>query len=79
MRPDKREWTGAQGMSRARLDQIINLKHELIRLAGTIDWTWLDQELAGCFSDEGRPGLTIRFIVGLLLLKHIHGLSDGEV
>ena len=64
---------------RARLDQIINLKHELVRLAGMIDWAWIDGELAGCFSDEGRPGLTTRFMVGLLLLKHIHGLSDEEV
>jgi IS5 family transposase len=79
MRPGKQEWTGAQDMFRARLDQIINLKHELVRLAGTIDWAWIDAELSGCFSEEGRPGLTTRFMVGLLLLKHIHGLSDEEV
>ena len=34
MRPGKQEWTGAQDMFRARLDQIINLKHELVRLGG---------------------------------------------
>jgi len=79
MGPGKQEWTGAQDMFRARLDQIINLKHELVRLAGEIDWAWIDAELAGCFSEEGRPGLTTRFMVGLLLLKHIHGLSDEEV
>lgn len=66
-------------MFRARLDQITNLKHELVRLAGTIDWAWIDAELAGCFSDEGRPGLTSRFMVGFLFLKHIHGLSNEEV
>ena len=48
-------------------------------MAGTIDWSWIDAELSGCFSDEGRPGLTTRFMVGLLLLKHIYGLSDEEV
>lgn len=42
-------------MFRARHDQIINLKHELVRLAGTIDWAWIDAGLAGCFCDEGRP------------------------
>ncbi len=79
MRPGKQEWTGAQDLFRARLDQIINLEHELVRLAGTIGWDWIDTELSGCFSEEGRPGLTTRFMVGLLLLKHIYGLSDDGV
>ena len=47
MRPGKQEWTGTQDLFRALLDQIINLKHELVRLAGTIDWAWIDAELAG--------------------------------
>ena len=79
MRPGKQEWTGAQDLFRARLDQIINMQQDLVRLAGTIDWAWIDQELAACFSEEGRPGLTTRFMVGLLLLKQIYGLSDEEV
>jgi len=79
MRPGKQEWTGAQDLFRARLDQIINMQQDLVKLAGTIDWAWIDQELAACFSEEGRPGLTTRFMVGLLLLKQIYGLSDEEV
>ena len=79
MRPGKREWTGAQDLFRARLDQIINMQQDLVKLAGTIDWAWIDRELAACFSEEGRPGLTTRFMVGLLLLKQIYGLSDEEV
>ena len=63
----------------ARLDQIINMKHELIRLAHEIDWGWIDGELAGLFSDKGRPGTEARFIIGLSLLKHIYGLSDEGV
>ena len=49
------------------------------QLAEQIDWDWIDAELADCFSDEGRPGLAARFMVGLLLLKQIQGLSDEEV
>ena len=79
MRPGKREWTGEQDLFRARLDQIINMKHELVRLAQTIDWPWIDHELADCFSEAGRPGLATRFMVGLLLLKQMHGLSDEQV
>ena len=60
MRPGKQEWTGEQDLFRARLDQIINMKHELVRLAQTLDWRWIDSEVAGCFSEEGRPGLPTR-------------------
>ena len=39
---------------RAHLDQIINMKHELVALADRVDWAWLDEQLAGYFSDQGR-------------------------
>jgi IS5 family transposase len=48
---------------RVRLDQIINMKHELVQLAAKIDWSWIDS----------------RFVIGLLLLKHMFGLSDEGV
>lgn len=79
MRPGKQEKTGAQDLFRVRLDQIINLKHELVRLAEAIDWGWIDAELAERFSEQGRPATETRFMVGLLLLKHIYGLSDEGV
>ena len=31
------------------------------------------------YSDKGRPGDETRFVIGLLLLKHIYGLSDEGV
>ena len=37
MRPKKHETTMSGDLFRARLDQIINLKHELVQLAGRID------------------------------------------
>jgi IS5 family transposase len=55
------------------------MRHELVRLADAIDWDWLDSELADRFSDSGRPGTETRFMVGLLLLKHIYALSDEGV
>ena len=79
MRPGKQEPTGEQDLFRTRLDQIINMKHELVRLAQTIDWDWIDDELADCFSEAGRPGLPTRFMVGLLLLKQTYALSDEQV
>ena len=55
MRPKQQQKARHYDLFRARLDQIINLKHELVVLADKIDWTWLDAQPAGCFSDEGRP------------------------
>jgi IS5 family transposase len=79
MRPRKPEKSGSGDLFRARLDQIINMRHELVRLADAIDWDWLDGELVDRFSDTGRPGTETRFMIGLLLLKHIYALSDEGV
>jgi IS5 family transposase len=79
MRPKKHETTGSGDLFRARLEQIINMKHELVLLAGKIEWQWIDSEIAPLYSDKGRPGIETRFVIGLLLLKHIYGLSDEGV
>jgi len=79
MRPKQRTTTQSGDLFRARLEQIINMKHELVQLAGKIDWAWLDGEIAPLYSDKGRPGIETRFVIGLLLLKHIYGLSDEGV
>ncbi|MCP1806800.1 IS5 family transposase [Bradyrhizobium japonicum] len=79
MRPKKHKTTGSNDLFRARLDQIINMKHELVLLAGKVDWDWIDGEIAPLYSENGRPGIETRFMIGLLLLKHIYGLSDEEV
>jgi transposase, IS5 family len=79
MRPKQHETTESGDLFRARLDQIINLMHELVQLAGKIDWEWIDGEVAPLYSDQGRPGIETCFVIGLLLLKHIYGLSDEGV
>jgi IS5 family transposase len=79
MRPKQPRKADHDDLFRARLDQIINMRHELVLLAEKIDWAWLDVELAGCFSDRGRPGEPVRFMLGMFLLKHTYGLSDEQV
>ncbi|MEY9707463.1 hypothetical protein ABIF50_003276 [Bradyrhizobium diazoefficiens] len=79
MRPKKHRTTGSNDLFRSRLDQIINMRHELVLLAGRVDWDWIDGEIAPLYSDNGRPGIATRFMIGLLLLKHIYGLSDEGV
>jgi IS5 family transposase len=62
---------------RPRLDQIINMKHPLVRLAEQIDWQFLDQRYASvCTPGPGQPGLPTRLIAGLFILKHMENLSD---
>ena len=79
MRPKQPKTTEEGDLFRARLEQIINMKHELVQLAGKLDWDWIDHEIAPLYSDKGRPGIETRFVIGLLLLKHIYGLSDEAV
>jgi transposase, IS5 family len=62
---------------RPALDQIIDLGHPLTRLAGAIDWGFLDRRFASvCAAGPGQPGLPTRLVAGLFILKHMHNLSD---
>ncbi len=79
MRPKEQQKARHDDLFRARLDQIINMRHELAVLADKIDWTWLDAQLADCFSDQGRPAEPVRFMIGMFLLKHTYALSDEQV
>ena len=79
MRPKQRDEKGSGDLFRARLDQIIDMKHELVRLADEIDWGRIDDQVAERFSAAGRPGTETRFMIGILLLKQIYGLSDEGV
>jgi len=59
------------------LDQIIDMGHPLVRLAGEIDWGFLDGRFRTvCLPGPGQPGLPTRLVAGLFILKHMHNLSD---
>ncbi|MGY2933051.1 hypothetical protein ACVWZ6_002653 [Bradyrhizobium sp. GM6.1] len=64
MRPKKHRTTGSGDLFRARLDEISNMKHELVQLAGKVDWEWIDGEIAPLYSENGRPGIATRFRSG---------------
>ncbi len=53
MRPKQRDEKSSGDLFRARLDQIIDMRHELVRLADEIDWAWIDDRVADCFSAAG--------------------------
>ena len=65
---------------RSRLDQILNRRHPLYRLADSIDWSLFDSEFGPLYVENfGRPGLPIRLLVGLHYLKHAYNVSDEAV
>src|SRR3989442_9834751 len=80
MRPKERREGSEQDLFRARLDQIIDLDHALVRLARAIDWRFLEEKLGAGFTDEpGRPPLPTRLMAGVLILKHSYKLSHEGV
>ena len=77
MRPKERRETGQGDLLRSRLDAIIDMGHPLVKLARTIDWSFLEQRFGAVYDDTpGRPPLSTRLMAGLAILKHTHDLSD---
>ncbi len=77
MRPKERRDTGQTDLFRARLDQIVDPIHALVKLAAAIDWRFLEERLGAVYDDDpGRPPLPTRLMAGLAILKHLHDLSD---
>lgn len=79
MRPKQPERSASDDLFRMRLENIIDMRHPLVRLAAEIDWDHLDESFAPLYAEEGRPGVPTRFMAGLHILKHVHGLADEEV
>ena len=73
----------SEDLFRHRLDNQIDLRHPLIRLAERMPWAALEQSLQGTLpptpAGGGRPALPIRLMAGLLYLKHAYNLSDESV
>ena len=77
MRPKERRDTGQTDLLRSRLDAIIDMGHPLVKLAATIDWSFLERRFGAVYEDKpGRPPLPTRLMAGLAILKHTYDLSD---
>ena len=61
------------------LIEIINPNHELVILAGKMDWQSFENEFGPLYSTTGQPGIPIRTMTGLLILKRIYNLGDETV
>lgn len=74
MRPKERRDTGQTDLPRSRLDAIIDMGHPLVKLARTIDWSFLEERFGAVYED--KPGRPTRLMAGLAILKHTYDLSD---
>lgn len=79
MQPKKCYYSGQFSLLSPRLDAIINMQHELVKLTQTIEWEELENHFAKFYSTLGRSGVKTRLMVGLHILKHIYHLSDEVV
>ena len=80
MIPKKMKSSGQKDLFRSRLEQMINRKHPLCKLADEIDWRVFEEEFGVLYVEKvGRPGLPIRLMVGLHYLKYTYNESDESV
>jgi IS5 family transposase len=79
VQPRKIESSHNDDLFRSRLSNIINMRHELVKLAQTIDWHFLESKVIPYYASSGRPGLPVRLIVGIHILKQMYNLSDEGV
>lgn len=79
-KPSERRARGEQDLFRSRLDQMIDMTHELARLVERIDWRFLEERFREVYRDGGgMPPLSTRLMAGLAILKHTLNLSDEAV
>ena len=65
MRPRERRETSEQELFRSRLDQIIDMKHALVKLGQAIDWRFLEERFGAVYTDKpGQPPLPTRLMAG---------------
>jgi IS5 family transposase len=80
MKPRERREKGEQDLFRSRLDQIISMNHELVKLAKAVSWSFIETKCGEVYSEgPGMPPLPTRLMAGLAVLKHTFDLSDEEL
>jgi len=78
MKPKKEQKT--LEIFKVRLTEIINPTHPLVKLAETINWKNLEEQLAHRYSEKmGAPGKEIRLMAGLQYLKYMYNESDEMI
>ena len=76
----KKDKTPQLEMFKTPLIHFIKKDHELALLSEKIDWDKLEDALSIYYClNNGRPGISIRTIAGILILKRMFNESDESV
>jgi len=79
MKPKKTNFN-SQYLFKPEISSYINPQDPLKVLADKIDWDFFDKELSVYYkSGAGYPPKPIRLMVSLIMLQHMHNLSDEKV
>jgi transposase, IS5 family len=62
-----------------RLETLLDMKHALVKLTKQIDWSVYETAFGKHYAEDGRPGISIRVMVGLHYLKYVFDESDESV
>ena len=79
MKPQPPPVVPTDDLFRQRLENLIDMRHELVKLTELIDWEHFDAQWGEAFCEVGRPAIATRLIAGLHYLKHTFRLSDEQV
>jgi transposase, IS5 family len=68
-----------QDLFRVELSKIIDLGHEMVKIANSVDWNRMDELFGETYCpDNGRPGVSTRLMVSIHYLKYTFNLSDDD-
>ena len=77
MRPKSEPKHPQRELFQSELEQIIDLRHPLVRLGQCINWASFEEALGATYHPTlGAPGISTRLMVALHYLKYQHDLSD---
>ena len=80
MIPKERKPEKQRELFKHYLEDMIDMRHELVLLTHRIDWDATADFFARYYCpNNGQPGSPIRLQVGLQMLKHLSNLSDEDV
>jgi IS5 family transposase len=79
MKPEKTRHTSQMDFVRMELKDLIDRRHELVKLALQMNWQEFEEDFGATYKDFGRPGVPTRLMAGLHYLKWAYDLSDEEV
>ena len=72
--------TSQLDLFRSRLENLIDLSHDIAILAGKINWQFMEERFGKYYAPKkGRPGVPIRVMTALHYLKYMNDRSDKEI